>query len=482
FKRTGHERTAEAEAHAIALTEELGGLPLALEQAGAYLHSNKAIPFQVYLRRYREEGVSELNQRLAATGKYPLSVLKTWDINFEVIRKDYQVSARILELCCFLAPDRIPSYIAIFLMMAMFEDNIDIGINLDDYDDLDEDEALAESMMLMERLLEPLRRYSLIKALGQAPLFNIHRMVQAVVLDNISRENIAQCLKYLGSSLMNYLNSLYDHNRWGGNMVLFPHLNPFLKHTEKENFINSDVVHIVRKFATMLSERGDFSNAESMYKASIFLAKENLSEHDNYEALIGSNKLCLGNHYLETREYEKAKTPLVDALHHINKLGDDYYSMLGSIYIKLAFLYREEGDIDRYSTAMTSAEQILDIINKEPSEVSAETTAAFGGELLNSEQYEKAIEYLKFALEITKNKTGNESITVARLYENLAVAYLKIENYGLSATASRKSIRIKRELLLPTNPALAEGLEQLGSIYTLQQRFDEAIPPLEEAL
>ncbi|MEL6856568.1 MAG: NB-ARC domain-containing protein, partial [Cyanobacteria bacterium J06607_13] len=57
FERTGIERTAAAEDEAKLLNQELDGLPLALEQASAYILRQK-IGFGTYLRAYRSRGLT----------------------------------------------------------------------------------------------------------------------------------------------------------------------------------------------------------------------------------------------------------------------------------------------------------------------------------------------------------------------------------------------------------------------------------------
>ena len=102
LKRTGH----EDEAAAGQLAEELGYLPLALEQAAAYIeHAGRALA--AYLALFRERKLA-LFQPGTSGSDEEATVATTWDISFEQARKDSSAAADLLRLCAFLGPDDIP--------------------------------------------------------------------------------------------------------------------------------------------------------------------------------------------------------------------------------------------------------------------------------------------------------------------------------------------------------------------------------------
>ncbi|MDZ7342675.1 MAG: TIR domain-containing protein [candidate division KSB1 bacterium] len=82
IKRTGRSRLTRSERECLKkLAEELGYLPLALEQAGAYIYRKKC-SFQDYLLSYRKMGIKLLEKSKVIAAKYPKSVATTWLINF----------------------------------------------------------------------------------------------------------------------------------------------------------------------------------------------------------------------------------------------------------------------------------------------------------------------------------------------------------------------------------------------------------------
>ncbi|MEL7353929.1 MAG: TIR domain-containing protein [Cyanobacteria bacterium P01_A01_bin.116] len=88
FRRTGRaiedlalENSAE-KAAAAALAKALGYLPLALEQAGAYLLAQQ-MTFANYLKSYGKRKLALLDQKGPVAGDYPESVATTWALNFQ---------------------------------------------------------------------------------------------------------------------------------------------------------------------------------------------------------------------------------------------------------------------------------------------------------------------------------------------------------------------------------------------------------------
>jgi hypothetical protein len=84
------------------LAEQLGDLPLALEQASAYLEQT-GMPLATYLAAYQRR-----RQQLLAKGRpvaYHGQVDTTWQLSID--RLD-QAGIELLELCAFLAPEAIP--------------------------------------------------------------------------------------------------------------------------------------------------------------------------------------------------------------------------------------------------------------------------------------------------------------------------------------------------------------------------------------
>ena len=76
---------------AAALAEELGYLPLALEQAAAFI-LRRQVSFEIYLKKYQKQKISLLEKAKPQQKNYPKSVSTTWSINFEQVQENNKYS------------------------------------------------------------------------------------------------------------------------------------------------------------------------------------------------------------------------------------------------------------------------------------------------------------------------------------------------------------------------------------------------------
>ncbi len=90
------------------IVEELGGLPLAVVQAGSYLATVKISPKE-YLQLYKTQKVRLLKSRPPmSVWNYQYSVFSTWETSFAVLNKNHPVAARLLQICSFLNAQSVP--------------------------------------------------------------------------------------------------------------------------------------------------------------------------------------------------------------------------------------------------------------------------------------------------------------------------------------------------------------------------------------
>ena len=118
-KRTGLESYSDDQEQDVEqLAHELGGLPLALEQAAAYVKALKC-SIQSYLEQYRSQKSTLLKRKSAKPcseiySEERLAVQTTWLLNFSYIENDEKdeglgkASAFFMQIATYLFPDDIP--------------------------------------------------------------------------------------------------------------------------------------------------------------------------------------------------------------------------------------------------------------------------------------------------------------------------------------------------------------------------------------
>jgi tetratricopeptide (TPR) repeat protein len=87
------------------IAEQLGRLPLALEQATAYLDRSQ-LPGREYLELLRSRAADLYTRGQASTRTDTIATL--WDLSLERIRGESPAAVQLLDVCAYLAPEPIP--------------------------------------------------------------------------------------------------------------------------------------------------------------------------------------------------------------------------------------------------------------------------------------------------------------------------------------------------------------------------------------
>lgn len=141
------------------LSDRLGRLPLALEQAAAYIKVVKC-SISDYLDLLGQASVEAFEDGYASPQYYTSIVTSTWNISFKALSISAQ---QLMNLCAYMAPDKIP--VEFFVKM---REKLPMPLK----------EDLSE-IITTNRVVTNLRTYSLTG--GNSKFINIHRLVQEVV-------------------------------------------------------------------------------------------------------------------------------------------------------------------------------------------------------------------------------------------------------------------------------------------------------------
>jgi Domain of unknown function (DUF4062) len=185
------------------LADELGGLPLALEQAGAYMQaSGRGIG--EYLSLFRTRG-AELLGRGDPAG-YDKRVATTWSLAFAELGSD-SPAARLLRLLACCAAEDIPLDLLLRPRPGLPAELTPLLT-----DELARDEAVAG-----------LRRYSLIGAPHDG-LVSVHRLVQAITLGHLPKDEAVAWRRAAAAVIEAALpDDPDDPGAWPAFAVLLPH-------------------------------------------------------------------------------------------------------------------------------------------------------------------------------------------------------------------------------------------------------------------
>ena len=165
------------------VAEALGDLPLAIEQAGAWLEET-GTPAATYVDQLSRQPASVLE--LNKPQDYPEPVALTWRVSFDRLREHSPAAARLLELCAFFAPEPIS------LSLLYSDEMIGSLVPLDD--------RLKEKIVLGQ-LIREIARFALAKVDQGNNSIQVHRLIQAVIRSQLTAKQQEDSFheKYTGS-------------------------------------------------------------------------------------------------------------------------------------------------------------------------------------------------------------------------------------------------------------------------------------------
>ena len=167
-------RTGDPDSQAAQeLAAELGGLPLALEQAAAYIRAS-GNSLAGYLALFRQRR-ADLLARGEPSG-YSKTVATTWSLAFERLEQSAPSAVGLLRLLACCAPEAIPLSVLLQHRPGLSEE---LGTEAAEVL-----VPLLEDELAVRDAIAALRRYSLITPAGDG-LVSVHRLVQAVTIDQM---------------------------------------------------------------------------------------------------------------------------------------------------------------------------------------------------------------------------------------------------------------------------------------------------------
>jgi nucleoside phosphorylase len=157
------------------LSQLVGGLPLALEQAGAYIEATGR-GVSGYLELYEKYRPEIQKNQYGDVRYYRTAVAFAWNLAREVVQLESPAAIELLYLCAYLSPD------AIFYQLFPKDASI-LGPTLG---------PVAAHELALDLALTPLRKHSLIKNEvdrdTDIPRIFIHRVLQEVLRDGMDPE------------------------------------------------------------------------------------------------------------------------------------------------------------------------------------------------------------------------------------------------------------------------------------------------------
>jgi tetratricopeptide (TPR) repeat protein len=450
----------ENQALAELIMREMGGLPLALDQIGAYLETTGS-SLAAYWQLYQQHRVDLLKDYRGLLVDHP-PIATTWSLSIARVEERNPAAVDLLRLCAYLSPDAIGEDILI-----QGADTLPPTLST----------AVADGYLL-DQAIEALRAYSLIIRDTQARALAVHRLIQTVVRDSLPAEVQKQWVQHV-VALINRAFLDVEFASWPQCEYCLPHALLCAQWIKQEQIVTPEAMHLLDQIGYYLTLRGRYSEAEP------FL----LQTHALHEQQLGPEHLDTATslHHLALLYRYQGKYPQAEPLFQRTlsireqQLGPEHQDTATSLY-DLAVLYELQA---KYAEAETLYRRALVIQEQTlgPQHADFARTLRGLGELYRAQgKYAQAEQFYQRALAVYEQALGPSHPDVARSLDSLAILYCGQGKYQQAESLFQRALAIREQALGPHHPDVAITLNNLAGLTIDQGNYYQAISFLERAL
>jgi len=454
----GEQDIISEDQHELARTisRTLGGLPLALDQAGAYIEKHEC-GLDVYLEIYQKNKGILYKRGQLSQETHPDSVAVTFSLCFDKVKQNNPESAQLLEMCAFLAPDDIPEEIFTDGASELPDDLKTAALNIESWQ-----ECIAAAAHL-----------SLLVRNTQNKTFSIHRLVQEVLRQRMDDDKQKATVEHCVRALNKVYPDATEFKNWQQCSRLTPHAQSLFKWIEDYSIEFVEAASLLHLASTYFQLNARYSESEELQLLSISINEKVLDEDDPIIANQINNLALL---YYSQGKYEQAEPFFLRAIEIDEKtLGKDH-PQLATHLNNLAELYRAQGKDDQaeplYLRAIEIGEKTLGA--KHPNLAIRLNNLA--GLYYSQGKYEQAGPLYLRVIEILEKALGKVHPNVATALNNLAGLYRAQGKYEQAEPLNLRAIEIDEKALEKDHPQLATHLNNLAGLYRAQGKYEQAEP------
>ncbi|MDM8568487.1 FxSxx-COOH system tetratricopeptide repeat protein [Thiotrichales bacterium HSG1] len=431
------------------LVELLGALPLALDQAGAYVRETLC-GLAGYLKLYRKHGYELLRERGVVVNEsdHPDPIAVTWLLSLEKVEQANPKAIELLNLCAFLHPDGIPEEV------------------FGDWDDLE-----------FEQALKVVLQFSFVWR--DAGMLRIHRLVQGILRHELGEEQ-----KDWAEKAVLAMNRIFPYDMevsdWPTCERLLPCALTCAELIEEWKLESEEAGILLNQIAYYLDDsKADYKSAKSLYERSLAI-KEKVYGEEHSEVATGLNNLALL--YKTQGNYKEAKPLYERSLAISEKVHEKEHPDVATSLNNLALLYRIQGD---YKTAKLLYERSLAIrekvYGKEHPDI-AQSINNLAVLYYSQGDYKAAKPLYERALDIWEKVHGEEHPLLATSLNNLATLYKDQSDCQAAKPLYERALAIDEKIYGKEHPDVARDLNNQASLYDDQGDYEQAKPLYERSL
>ena len=439
------------------IVELMGGLPLALAQAGAYIERTNC-GLSGYIERYQQRRMKLLKERRGLTADHPEPVATTWSLSFEKVEQSLPAAADLLRLCAFLHPDAIPEE-----MIINGASQLSPAL-----------ECVVSDVLEFDDAIIALFKYSLIRRNSDSKTLTIHRLVQAVLKDEMDEDTQRQWAE----RVVQVVNQAFPNVTfpvWQQCQRYLPHAQVCATLIKQWHMTFPSATRLLKNAGRYSQEYGQYTEAEELLTQLLTICEQTLGpEHPDTATCLNN----LASLYQAQGKYQEPE-PLLAICEQI--LGPEHPDTATCLN-NLALLYQAQG---KYQNAEPLLKRALTICEQASGPEHPDTATSLNNlALLYQDQgkYQDAELLLKRSLAIYEQALGPEHPDTASNLNNLALLYQDQSKYQDAEFLCQRALTISEQALGPEHPSTATSLNNLASLYKAQDNYKDAEPLLKRAL
>jgi tetratricopeptide (TPR) repeat protein len=327
---------------ALDIVRVMDGLPLALDQAGAYLEETKE-SLSNYLTLFHQQRGELLKRRGGLVPHHPDSVATTWSLAFKNVERVNPAAIELMRFCAFLAPDVIPEEL-------IMEGASHLGPVL---------QPVATERSRLNAALAELHKYSLIRRNSTTQTLIIHRLVQAVIKDEMDEEAQQQWAE----RVVRAVNQVFPFDEvapWPRSQRYLPHALVCEELIKQWGIAFDEAAALLNNAGFYLKNRGQYQEAEPLQQYALAIGEKRYGRDHPTTTYLLDNLALL---YSDQGKNEEAESLYQRALAIREKgLGSEHPDTASTLN-NLALLYSDQGKNEEaeslYQRALAIREKML---------------------------------------------------------------------------------------------------------------------------
>ena len=398
---------------AKAIAEALDGLPLALDQAGAYIEES-GCSLADYLRLYQAGRMRLLNRRGSFDTDHPASVTATFVHSFEKIEKSSPATVELLHFCAFLHPDAIPEEVIV-------RGAAELGPVL---------QPVASDPFALDAAIVTLRRFSLMRREPETNMLSLHRLVQAVLQDRMCEQTRQTWAERTVRAINLALPDVNNYSMWQRCQQCMPHAQRCVDLIEEWKMVSPEAERLLEQTGVYLRIQAEYKQASVLFQRASEMRTllGGVEQAEPVSSLI--NRFW---YYYYQGEYAQAEPLIRKVLVRLQQTSEADQQYVASCLAAFAYLSYQQG------------------------------------------KYSRAEEYFLQALTIYEKQVGLQHFSVVCTFSGLGNVYLALAKYDRAEGFFWDALNIWQQMPEPQHPSKCLILLEVEAVRASRTPVTESI-------